>query len=71
MYESSSSKFFTLVFVFSNQYTVPKVCACGFFNLNYEKYVHTICNEFSCAIHFRDTVDVFIFGCCVIFLFKK
>lgn len=29
-----------------------------FFNLNYEKYVHTICNKFLFAVHFRNMVHV-------------
>lgn len=72
-YENSSYEFFTLVF---GGFFLACVLSLKFMQvfLNlYLKYVHTICNELSCAIHFRNMMHVVqpFNRCCVILLGKK
>lgn len=72
-YENSSYEFFTLVF---GGFFLACVLSLKFMQvfLNlYLKYVHTICNELSCAIHFRNMMHVVqpFNRCSVILLGKK
>lgn len=58
VYKNSSSEFFTLVFGgFFLVRVLSLKSVCVFLNL-YLKYMHTVCNELSCAIHFRNMMHV-------------
>lgn len=72
-YENSGYEFFTLVF---GGFFLACVLSLKFVQVFLNlclKYVHTICNKLSCAIHFRNMIRVVqpFNRCSVILLFKK